>query len=209
MALAHIVERQGVGHGFWVMLAGSFLANAAGQAIHLFAIVAQGQASVFAGIATVAVDVVVIAAVVALLEARRRSGLESAEPVIWPVIIAPLAAGWIMALIIALWPGDQSAQPGAIQFFLINHPFGLALQAAIACALVWRYAVREGALGFFPPIAALAIGVAVLAKLSLAILQNFPLLGGPNTVVVAAVGYVILRRATNLGFAFGAADEGA
>jgi SecY len=198
MTLARIIERQGVGDGFWVMLAGSMLASVPGQALQLFATVAQGAASLSAVAATLAFDVAIIAAVVALVLARRQAGLNNAEPVIWPVILAPLAASWLVTLLVVLWPGNEATQPAAIDFFLINSSVGLILHAVIVCALVACYAFREGQLGFALPTAALAIGVALISKFALTGLQLMPLLIGPSAVVVAAVCTVIGLRLREL-----------
>jgi hypothetical protein len=198
MTLARIIERQGVGHGFWVMLAGSMLAGVPGQALQLFAAVAQGAASLSAVAATLALDVAIIAAVVALVLARRQAGLNNAEPVIWPVILAPLAASWLVALLVVAWPGSHATEPAAIDFFLINHPVGLILHGVIVCALVARYSIQEGQLGFIVPMAALAISVALISKFAPTWLQMMPLLIGPSAVVVAAVCTVIGLRLREL-----------
>ena len=194
IALGRTIEKHGIGHGFWVMLAGSMVAGVPGSAAQLYAMVAQGVASPSAAAAALAADVAIMAAVVALLDARRRSGFDNAEPVVWPVILAPLLASWIIALAVLLLPGGASTQHGAINFFLISHPIGLATQAAIACALVARYALRENNLGFLLPTAALAVGVILLGKFMLSGMQILPLIGGPSAVVVAAVCYVVAMR---------------
>jgi preprotein translocase subunit SecY len=82
IAVARLIERHGIGYGFWIMLAGWSVVVIAPHARQLYVMLAQGAVSLPLGLAALASDVAIIMAVVVLLQARRAAGFNNAEPVL-------------------------------------------------------------------------------------------------------------------------------
>lgn len=187
MALAHLVNRVGVGRGFWVMLAGAFVPQFL-QAISLNAgFVRYGMSSGLSLLFAIATAAVALGATVAILEARNASGFKSALPVVLPQLLGGVAASWVMALIFAVAGHDavHLLQPGSIVAGLLT--------AALAVGFLAVYTLREQSQPLFLPTAAL------LALLPLTDHAGLVLFGLPSPIslgtlsVVTAVAHTIYR----------------
>jgi hypothetical protein len=205
IALARLIERHGVGYGFWIMLAAWSIGSIAPHVTQLIAMLSQGATSLPIGIAAVASDVAIIAAVVALQQARCTAGFTRAEPVVWPLAFAPLIAGWLAGFVAFI--NSQDVAPSALQWLVPNTPVGLMIHALIVGLFVIRYASREGSRAFITPTLALMVGATLVSQITWTHFGIQPLLGGASAVIVAAVLYAVIRRAASHGLSFGAANE--
>lgn len=188
MALAHLISGVGVGHGFWVLLAASFLPQLTQDAVLGFAAARQGAiggASVAASLGMVGL---IAAGTVGVLEVRKRSAFVSALPVVMPKLLGGVLAGWIMALPLVFSFAEQP-----VYFF---RPGGIAqgvITTAIAFVLLWLYARREGSRKLFAPTAVL---IAAAIAGDFAALNGFglpALISYSTLMVVVAVLYSVLR----------------
>jgi hypothetical protein len=192
VAIAHLIERHGIGYGFWVMLATWSLGAFETNLIQFFRILAIGQVGPLTGLLVLVGDIIIVVAVVALLKARAGAGLPNAEPIIWPPVLAPLITGWIIGLMAFISPAAM--EHGVYKWLLPNTPFGLVLHAVIVSMVVVRYANRGQSRAFMLPTAALAIGATLISQFTWTVLKFQPLLGGANTIIVASVLFVIVHR---------------
>jgi hypothetical protein len=196
IAFARFIERQGIGYGFWIMFAAWSIGPLASNAARLFVMLGQGAVYPSAGIVALAGDVAIFAGVVALLLARRRAGFNSAEPVVWPLVLAPLLMGWLVGL--DLFIGSQTDARSVLSLAVPNNPIGFLLHALIVSWCVVRYAIREGSRAFILPTVVLAMGATLVSQFTWTRLGIQPLLGGASAVIVAAVLYVVVQRALDL-----------
>jgi SecY len=191
IAVGRLIERHGIGYGFWVMLTSWWIASIAPHARQLYVMLEQGSISLPFGVAALASDIVIIMAVVALLQARRTAGFTNAEPVLWPLVFAPLVAGWVVKLLMLV--GSRDLIDGMHQWMIPNNPIGFTLHALIVGLIVVRYAGREGSRTFVAPTIAIAIGAELISQLAWTILGIPPLLGGARTVIVASVLFAVIQ----------------
>jgi hypothetical protein len=205
IAFARLIERHGIGYGFWIMLAAWSIVSIAPHARQLFAMLAQGAVSTQLGIAALAGDVAIIMAVVALLQARRAAGFTKAEPVVWPLVFAPLVAGWFVGLVTFF--GSQDVARGFLHWMIPNNLVGFLLHALIVGWFVIRYAGRDGSRAFIAPTIASAIGATLISQITWTMLGIQPLLGGASAVIVASVLYAVIQRSASLGYSFGFAND--
>jgi hypothetical protein len=205
IAVARLIERHGIGFGFWIVLAGWTTSAIAPHARQLYAMLAQGAISLPLGLATLAGDVVIIMAVAAFLSARRAAGFTKAEPVLWPLVLAPLVSGWLVGLAVVV--GSEDLARHVLQWMIPNNPMGFVVHAIVVSIFIIRYAGCEGSRAFVAPLIALTIGATLVSQITWTMLGVQPLLGGANAVVVASVLYAVIQRAATLGFSFGPVVE--
>ncbi len=93
IALALLITRKGLGHGFWIVLAASMLVQMPEHWRLMLFMLQEGSIN----LAQVAFSVLTMAAIVALtvaiLAARQRAGKDEAGLLIWPLVLAPLING--------------------------------------------------------------------------------------------------------------------
>jgi SecY len=205
IAVARLVERHGIGYGFWIMLAAWSISVIAPHARQLYAMLSQGAASLPLGLAALASDVAIIMAVIGLLQARRAAGFTKAEPVLWPLALAPLVSGWLVGL--AAFIAQPNVARGVLHWMIPNNPMGFMVHAAIVSIFVIRYAGREGSRAFVAPAIAMMIGATLVSQITWTMFGIQPLLGGASAVIVATVLYAVIQRAAPLVHAFGPDNE--
>jgi SecY len=197
MALAQLIERHGVGYGFWIMLATWSISSIAPAVAQLYEMHSQGVVSLpIVGFA-IAGDVVIIGAVVVLLHARRSAGLSSGEPLIWPIVLAPLIASWSIGF--AAFAGSDVFEQAAHHWIVPNNPIGVALHAVITSLVVVRYAFLEGSRVFILPSVALAVAGTIVSQIIVMKFGVQPLLGGVSAIIVTTVAFAVLDRFERLG----------
>jgi MFS family permease len=135
--------------------------------------------------------------IVGILEARRRSNMTSVELLIWPLVLASLASGLIVAIASLILPEGSDDKLDTLATMLTNRPAGFVIGGVIASALAATYASRENDWRFFPPAVA-AIAAVQLQSIIAEALTVQPPLAGASLVIVTAVAYVVLMRVREL-----------
>lgn len=193
IALALIIERHGMGHGFWIMLAASMLAQMPSHFRVMLMMLEEGLASPAATAVAVASTAAIVALVVALLEARRRANVTSLGIFVWPLVLASLASGLIVGIASLTLPEGSDGQIDSLAKMLTNEPAGFVIGGVIGGIFVAGYADREQNWQFFLPAAALVIAVQ-LQSIMAEHLQVQPPLAGASLVIVAVVLYLVVMR---------------
>jgi SecY len=193
IALALIIEHKGVGHGFWIMLAASILAQMPSHFRIMLLMLTEGMASPAATLIAVASTVAIIALVVCLLEARRHANVADMSILIWPLVLASLASGFIVAIGSLILPEGSDDKLDTLATMLTNRPAGFVIGGVIASALAATYASRENDWRFFPPAVAVIAAVQLQSIVAEAMTVQPPL-AGASLVIVTVVGYVVLMR---------------
>jgi SecY len=197
IALALVIERQGIGLGFWIMLAVSMLAQLPSHIGLMLLMFTEGMASPAATIAAVASTAAIVTLIVGILEARRRASLTSLGIFIWPLALASLTSGFIVGINSIFMPDGSEDQLAAMAKMLTNEPAGFVIGAVIASLFTARYASREKDWQFFLPAVAVIVAVQVQSIVAEAMTVQPPL-AGASLVIVTAVGYVVLMRVREL-----------
>lgn len=193
IALGFIIEHKGLGHGFWIVLAASMLAQIPSNLRVMLMMLGQGIASPAASMVAIASTVAIIALAVALLDARRHANISSLGIFIWPLVLASLASGFIVGIASLFLPEGSDDKPGVLAKMLTNEPAGFVIGGVIASVLAARYASREKDWRFLLPAVALIVAVELQSTLAEALTVQPPL-AGASLVIVTAVGYVVLLR---------------
>jgi SecY len=190
IALGRIIQSQGIGWGFWVLLAAQSIDGLAHGAVQSFAAILQGVADPLATVGVLAFIVAAIAAIVALLETRRKTGLFAAEPVIWPIQLYGLVIPWLAVGLQVL--SSPLPDTGPIHTLLLpDRPLGALVMTLLIATFVAAYARRENGAGIAIVTAAALIAISSLALLA----RHFNVVYLPpavHIVLIAAVGYVIV-----------------
>lgn len=192
IALARVIQGEGIGWGFWVLLAAQSVRDVAQGAVQMLWSIQQGVAGPLAALAVAAASAAAIAAVVLLLETRRKAGLGAAEPIVWPLQLYGLVIPWVaVGLQIA---AGTLADAGPVHTVLLpDRPLGALTMAALVTAFVMAYARREGGRALACVTAAVLIAIACIPlaarRLELDIVY-LPSVG--HLVLIGAAGYVIV-----------------
>jgi hypothetical protein len=193
MALARIVERFGIGSGFWIMLAGVLLSNVPDQVTRAISFATQGAFSTKYLMLAFGSDVLIAIAVVTLLLARRRAGFTRAEPLVWPAMLSLTVVSTFALLTQLVLPQSLS-----IDEFLVEYTVPGFIADSVAISLiVARYAQRERSVGFALPTIILIISA---TRVLPSLLFNAPIqspLGGIGTLILTTVCFVIYQRLTD------------
>jgi preprotein translocase subunit SecY len=197
IALGLLIERQGLGHGFWIMLAASVVSQMPSHIGVMLMMLTEGMASPAATIIPVASVAVIATLVVAIIEARRRAKLTSLSILIWPLVLASLASGIIVDIAVLFLPVGADDKMESLAKMLTNEPAGFVIGGIIASAFAAMYARRENDWRFFWPAVALIIAVQLQSIIAEALTVQPPL-AGASLVIVTAVGYVVLMRVREL-----------
>jgi preprotein translocase subunit SecY len=97
--LAALISRHGVGSGFWILLLSPYLAGLPGLASSVYEAVHSGIMSGADLVADLAYVVIALATVAALARTLARSGLPLDRTLIWPLYIAVIPAGVLVAVL--------------------------------------------------------------------------------------------------------------
>jgi preprotein translocase subunit SecY len=193
IALGLLIERHGLGHGFWIMLAASMLAQLQSHIGVMLLMLREGMASPAATFIAIASTVAISVLIVVILEARRRANETNLSIFIWPLVLASLASGLIVDIAVLVLPIGADDKVEALAKMLTNEPAGFVIGGIIASAFAAIYARREKNWQFFLPAVALIAGVQLQSLIAEAITVQPPL-AGASLVIVTAVGYVVLMR---------------
>lgn len=115
--LSHLIDRQGIGNGIWVMFLVPALTLLPQKFATLMWLVESGAIRNDYAIASPAAAMVTIAGVSALLTNRERANKGGIERIVWPLMLGGVASGWIWtAYILARHGGELpvSETPGQI-----------------------------------------------------------------------------------------------
>jgi hypothetical protein len=196
IALGRVVERYGVGSGFWIMLAGYLLDGVLQKTMRSVSLVTDGVSELPELAFALGSDLLVAAAVAALLLARQRAGFKRAEQVLWPMLLAPLVVSFVAVLASFVLPHDD---PSGVDHLLVANTLpGFVAHAVAISLLVVRYAQRDGSRGFIVPTIALSVGAMLALPNLLFAAPLQPLLGGTATVIVTAILVVVTQRMSAL-----------
>jgi SecY len=193
IALGLVIERLGLGHGFWIVLAASMLAQLPSYLGVMLLMLREGIASPAATIVASASTVALIALTVGMLEARRRANVTSLAIVIWPLVLASLASGLIVGIASVVLPEGSDDTLDRLAKMLTNEPAGFLIGGVIASLFAARFASRDNDWRFFAPAVALIAGVQVHSIIAES-LQVYPPFAGASLVIVTAVAYISLMR---------------
>jgi hypothetical protein len=190
ISLGRIIQSEGIGWGFWVLLAAHSIDGLALGAIQSLSAIQYGAVDPLSTFGVLALTVAAIAAVVAILETRRTAGLNAVEPVVWPIQLYGLVIPWLaVALQIASSPLPDAGPVYPV--FQPDQPLGALAMAILVGAFVATYARREGSTGIAAVTAIALIAIAGLALLA----RRFSIVYLPSAghiVLIAAVGYVLV-----------------
>ncbi len=193
IALGLLIERQGLGHGFWIMLAASMLAQLPSHIGVMHFMLKEGIASPAATVVAIASSVAIGALVVGILEGRRDAKVSSMGILIWPLVLASLASGLIVGIASLILPEGSDDKLDAMAKMLTNQPAGFVIGGVIASAFAAAYASREKDWQVFLPAVAVIAAVQLQSIVGES-LQVQPPLAGASLVIVTAVGYVVVMR---------------
>ncbi len=135
IGLARVIERQGLGHGFWIMLAASILAQLPSHIGVMLLMLKEGMASPVATIAVIASTVALVGLIVGILESRRRENMPGVEVFFWPLVLASLASALIVDIAVLILPVGSDDQVNALAKMLTNEPAGFVIGGVIASVL--------------------------------------------------------------------------
>ena len=193
MALGILIERQGIGHGFWMLLAASILASLPNHANLMLIMLRHGMSSPAAIVVAVVSALAIVALIVGILETRRRANLPGVEKFFWPLVLASLVSAIIVDIFVLTMPEGSEDQVNALAKMLTNEPAGFVIGGLIASGLAAIYASREKDWQFFLP----AVAVIAAVQLQSIIAEHLhvqPPLAGASLVIVTVVGYAVLMR---------------
>lgn len=197
IALALIIEHKGVGHGFWIILAASILAQMPSHCRVMLMMLREGMVSPGATIVAIASTVAIIAMVVGILEARRRANVTNLGLFIWPLVLASLTSSLIVDIALLILPRGADDKLDALAKMLTNEPPGFVIGGVIASVLAAIYAGRDKDWQFFLPAVAVIAAVQMQSIVAEALTVQPPL-AGASLVIVTAVLYVVLMRVREL-----------
>lgn len=193
IALARVIDAAGIGHGLWVLLASALLGTLPAffaQGTELLRTGAVSTPVVFVCLAALAA---VMAAIVALLMARAKSGLVTFQPLVWPIILSSVIAGWLVAILMiaTLKASDMgTSEPmGGLGHF--NNAVVIGLTVLFAAV----YLRREGSTGLMGPAIALLI---LMLLLDWSAAYFLPLAAIPNSTLFVPLVAVLLPFAQEL-----------
>jgi SecY len=193
IALALLIERYGLGHGFWIMLAASMLAQLQSHFGVMLLMLREGMASPAATIIAIASTVAISVLIVGNLEARPRANMTNLGIFIWPLVLASLASAIIVDIASLILPLGSDDKLNALAKMLTNEPAGFVIGGVIAGLFAARYASREKDWQFYLPAVALIVAVQLQSIIAAALTVQPPL-AGASLVIVMAVGYLVLMR---------------
>jgi SecY len=197
IALALLIERYGLGHGFWIMLAASMLAQLPSHIGVMLLMLRERMASPASTMIAITSVAAITSLVVAIIEARRRAKFTSLSIVIWQLVLASLASGVIVGIASLILPEGSDEKLDALAKMLTNEPAGFVIGGIIASLFAAIYARRENDWQFFLPAFALIAGVQLQSIIAEALTVQPPL-AGASLVIVTVVGYVVLMRVREL-----------
>jgi SecY len=197
IALGLLIERHGVGHGFWIMLAASMVAQLQSHIGVMLLVLREGIASPAATLIAVTSIAVIVVLVVAILEARRRADVTEMSILIWPLVLASLTYAFIVDVAVLILPIGSDDKLDALAKMLTNESAGFVIGGVIACLFATRYASREKDWQFFLPVVAV-IAVVQLQSIIAEALTVQPPLAGASLIIVTVVAYVVLMRVREL-----------
>ncbi len=190
MILAHVIQRSGVGFGFWVLAAAPGVSEIIPNALRLQAVVQQGFAAPDVILGLVVGTLAAIAALVGLAMTRHRLGFSQMEPLIWPIQLAGLVVPWL-AVVVSIG-GLAFADPDRVQSGLtLDQPIGLLMLTVSVVGFTLLYARREGSFALWAPTAGILALLAVGLVVERASVPTLLLTAG-HLVIVTAVANVIL-----------------
>jgi SecY len=197
IALGLLIERHGVGHGFWIMLAASMVAQLQSHIGGMLLMLREGMASPAATFIAIASTVAISVLIVGILEARRRANETSLGIFIWPLVLASLASAVIVDIAVLVMPLRTDDKIESLAKTLTNEPAGFVIGGLIACLFAARYASREKDWKFFLPVVAV-IAVVQLQSIIAEALTVQPPLAGASLIIVTVVAFVVLMRVREL-----------
>lgn len=143
MALGLLIERRGLGQEFWILLAASMLSQLPAHASVMLMMLREGIASPATTLIAVASTLAIAALIVGILETRRRENMPGVEIFIWPLVLASLASGIIVAIASLILREGSDDQVNASAKMLTNEPASFVIGGVIATLLAATYASRE------------------------------------------------------------------
>ncbi len=190
MILAQVIQRSGVGFGFWILLAALGVSEIIPNTLRLLAGVQQGYAALHIVLGLVGATLAAIVALVGLAMTRQQLGFNQMEPLIWPIQLAGLIVPWL-AVIVSI-AGGAFADSDRVQASLSLHqPIGLLMLAAAIVGFTLLYARRESSVGLWPPTAGILAVLAVGLVVEHTLVPTLLLTAG-HLVIVTAVAYVVV-----------------
>lgn len=193
MGLGLLIERQGLGHGFWILLAASILAQLPSHISLMLVMLKEGMASPAASSIAVASVAAIVALIVGILEARRRANLPNVEKFIWPLVLASLVSALIVDIAVLILPVGSDDEINALAKMLTSEPAGFVIGGVIASLIAARYASQANDWQFLLPAVAVIAAVQMQSIIAEALTVQPPL-AGASLVIVTVVGYAVLMR---------------
>jgi hypothetical protein len=146
--VAQLISRHGVGWGFWVLLADAGLGGIWDFALSIPQVLTFGTSPATGLLLPVLMVVAAVAALVALVLARRNMGLASYEPLVWPILLYAFAVPYIGVL--AFGTLGQVLGPDEVLRALQPDRWpGAVLAAALLFLICYRYARRHRQMSLF------------------------------------------------------------
>ena len=198
--LASIITKHGLGSGFWLLFLTPALANAPTHAGNLVSAVTTGAIAP-AGFLILIVFVILAAFALVALE-RANPGLAASEGLIWPPLLAGVAAAWLLAPMV-LFVSAENIIDSAVQTTAPGHLLRLIALAVLVPALtLWRIqSLKESgsAVPISSPVTIAFVLTAILiaAELAIARLGLPNMQDGPTLIILVSVALSVLASARN------------